>query len=76
MKKMFITAFAQPRSGRTATQQERDAQAQGRAGANTPGMPAPGNTRSMGAYYRRYGMSALGGNSRTRGRGPVRITRG
>ena len=71
MKKMFITAFAQPRNGNQRA--ERNAQRQGRAGANTPGMLAPRAGESASDYYRRTGMSALGGNARTRGVRPVRI---
>lgn len=70
MKKMFITAFAQVRNGNQRA--ERNAQRQGRASANTPGMAAPKANESMGDYYRRTGMSALGGNARTRG---VRLAR-
>lgn len=71
MKKMFITAFAQVRNGNQRA--ERNAQRQGRAGGNSPGMAAPQANESMGDYYRRTGMSALGGNARTRGVRPVRI---
>ena len=71
--KMFITAFAEPNGNVRA---ERNAQAQGRAGANTPNMPAPRGGESMSDYYRRTGLSALGGNRRTRGRSTTIRARG
>lgn len=54
---MFILkAYAEPAGGNGRGTIVRDASQQRR-----------GN-ESMGAYYRRTGQSALGGNSRTRGR--------
>lgn len=45
------------------------AYAEARSGARvSPGMPSGKGLKSMGDYYRKYGQTALGGNSRTRGR--------
>ena len=40
----------------------------GRRGTVSAGMPRGNGIRTMSQYYRRYGVSALGGNARTRGR--------
>lgn len=49
---MFIRAYAEATRGGTAS----------------AGMPRGNGYRSMSAYYRAGGLSALGGNARTRGR--------
>lgn len=49
---MFITAYAEPTRGGTVS----------------AGMPRGNGYRSMSSYYRNGGVSALGGNARTRGR--------
>lgn len=61
---MFILAYAEARSGRGTVVRPADQRRRG--------------PESMSAYYRRTGMSAMGGNARTRGRlAPiVPVTRG
>lgn len=49
----------------------------GGRGTVNAGMPRGNGMRSMSQYYRRYGVSALGGNARTRGRAAtIRPARG
>ena len=70
MKKLLITAHAEPYSG-TAAERTRPGQANG-FNVNRPA-PRPGET--PGQYYRRTGQTDLGATSRTRGR-TTRITPG
>ena len=53
------------------------AYAEARSGARvTPGMPSGTGMTSMSRYYHKYGQTALGGNSRTRGKlAPIRPVR-
>ena len=53
------------------------AYAEARSGARvTPGMPSGRGMTSMSRYYQQYGKTALGGNSRTRGRmAPIKLVR-
>ena len=53
------------------------AYAEARSGARvTPGAPSGRGMTSMSQYYRRYGVTGLGGNARTRGRlAPIRPVR-
>ena len=61
---MFIKAYAEPKTNGTGSQN--------RAGSgdnfNRPTSAQRRGNESMGNYYRRTGMSALGATARTRGR--------
>lgn len=70
MKKIMLTAHAEPYSGTAAERTRR-----GQAGTFNANRPAPRAGETMGQYLRRTGQSDIGATARTRGRTARVVTR-